>query len=277
MSAPARPDPPRLGIVGRGRAAKSLAPALEAAGLKIVWWWSHRDPAPAGSLRPVDVVLLAVPDAAIGDAAATLAARPSASSEIWLHLSGSVPGARARASAEAPAHAGCLHPLVALSGRPDAALVGATAGVDGEDVAVGVAVGLAERLGLRPLRLSPATKALYHAAAVTVAGHAVALFSQAEALLGRCGLGPDDARPALAALMRGALAPLDDAAPSEVITGPIARGDVGTVQAHLDALEGLGEPAFAATYRVLARAALALSAEHLAPDAAARLAAALRG
>lgn len=254
----------RIGVLGRGRAAMSIVPVLEAAGVEIGWWWSLGDAGEPGALGAVDAVILAVPDGEIEAAAGSLGERASASEEIWLHLSGSRPGGAARVSPEIPRAAGCLHPLVALTGRPDAAhLRGATAGIDGDDDARDLATTLAGALGLRPRRLTPGTKALYHAAAVTAAGHTVALFSHATALLEACGFSAADAREALHPLARGALDNLTDAAPAEAITGPIARGDVQTILAHLAALDTLDDTRARTAYLVLARRALELSAPTL--------------
>jgi predicted short-subunit dehydrogenase-like oxidoreductase (DUF2520 family) len=116
---------------------------------------------------------------------------------------------------------------------------------------------------------------LYHAAAVIAAGHTVALFDQAMALLGRCGFTPEDARAALQPLSRGALDNLAVGPPADAITGPITRGDVATIAAHLAALADAGDAQTEATYRLLARRALALSAAALPAEAASALRATL--
>ncbi|MCB9736319.1 MAG: DUF2520 domain-containing protein [Deltaproteobacteria bacterium] len=266
----------RVGLVGRGRAASALAVALEdTAGVTLAWHWS-RGEAGVDTLPACDVVLLAVPDGAIEDAARALAVRASARGEIWLHLSGSRDGRVARADATTPRAAGCLHPLVALAGADSRPLLrGAVAGVDGEPAAVVAADALGAAIGLRTTRLAPGGKALYHAAAVTVAGHAVALWDQGVTSMVRAGVPVDDARAALLALMRGAVAQLEGNEPADAITGPIARGDVDTVRAHLRALETAEDRDAAVVYRALARRALAISRARLAPDVAEAIAAAL--
>lgn len=256
--------PLRIALLGRGRAARSLAPLLAAVDLGPVWWWSRGDPSPISTLPAVDIVLLAVPDAAIEEAAAALSTRAGATEEIWLHLSGSRPGSVARHDAIHPRAAGCLHPVQALPGiEVDGShLHGVTAGIDGEDDACQAAAIIAQALGMTPRRLSDGTKPLYHAAAVTVAGHATALFAQAQAMLAECGFDEPTARATLLPLMRGALDNLRHEPARSVVTGPIARADPATVAAHLRALDAT-DPHLAATYRRLARTALALSADGL--------------
>lgn len=259
----------KVGLAGRGRAARTLGPLLEAAGHDIVWSWSRADATDPSTLPAACAVLLAVPDGAIEDAARALSSRPSAAAEVWLHLAGSRPGAAARVSAGVPRAAGCLHPLVAFpaSPAPPEQLRGAAAGIDGDDEALEVARALALDLGLVPRVVASEKKPLYHAAAVTVAGHEVALFSQALAMLEAAGFPPDEARAALLPLARGALenlarAPDPARAPRAAISGPVSRGDAGTVRAHLEALAAL-DPLYAETYRGLARTALAISAADL--------------
>ncbi len=265
----------RYGVLGRGRAGGAIAPivAEEAA---LAWWWSLGDDGAPSALPAVDVVILAVPDGAIEAAARSLVDRPGADGEIWLHLSGSRPGRVARVDPRVPAHVGCMHPLVALTGVPDRAhLAGATAGIDGEAGALAAAEALGRALGLIPRRLEGDAKPLYHAAAVTVAGHAVALFAQACAMLERAGFSAGAARAALQPLMRGAVDNLAERAPAEAITGPLTRGDVATIEGHIAQLDGADDPTLAATYRQLATTALGLSADALPPRTRARLAATL--
>ncbi len=264
----------RLGVVGRGRAARTLVPlwlAAEGLDAELGWWWSHRDARASATLETVDVVVLAVPDSAIESAAATMAARAGARSEVWLHLSGSRPAGVARADSHTPRAVGCLHPLVALTGRDERShLAGATAGLDGDGDAVAVANQLAESIGLVPTVLT-GDKALYHAAAVSVAGHAVALMVQAVEMLTRCGFTAEAAQAALQPLMRGAVGNLASSTrPQAAITGPVARGDVATVRAHLAALTD-GDPGSITVYRELAQTALAISESALEPAVVAEL------
>ncbi|MGM0574658.1 MAG: DUF2520 domain-containing protein [Myxococcota bacterium] len=259
----------RLGLLGRGRAARTLAPRLETEGLAPAWWWSRGDDGDVEDLPTVDVILLAVPDGAIEEAAAALARRPGAGEEVWLHLSGSRPGGVCRVDETRPGAAGCLHPLQALPGHevPRSHLAGATAGLDGEPEAVAAAEEIARALGLVPRRLADGTKPLYHAAAVTVAGHATALFAQSLRMLEACGFDAAAGRDALLPLLRGAVNNLGRGLPGEVITGPIARGDADTVARHLARLDAL-DAHLAETYRRLARTALDLSRPALTEEAA---------
>ena len=230
---------------------------------EIAFWRSRKD-GHLSETPPCEVLVLAVPDSAIADVARALSTRPSASRETWLHLSGVTPIASLRVSDTLPRAVGGLHPLVALA--PGATLAGAIAGVEGEDPAtLGLVEALARDLTLRPVALdhtAPHARALYHAAAVSVAGHATALFAQAMSMMQAAGFSPVLAREALQPLLLSAATNLGQAAPEAAITGPITRGDISTVEAHLDGLAKAHDhvaPHALETYRLLARTALDLS------------------
>ncbi len=263
----------RLGIVGDGRAARALVPRWEAAGHVVAWQQRRHDAVPLGARPAVDVVILAVRDGELDGVAQALGDRPGAVAECWLHLSGVTPGLAIRRSQAVPRACGALHPLVALAGASGTGPLGAFAGLDGDPEAVVVAHALAAACGLTPVVLAErGAKALYHAAAVTVAGHATALFAQGLQLMGLAGLSQADAHPALLALMRSTVENLALGPPERVVTGPVARGDLETVSRHLAALGAASED-IGLVYRALAREAVALSSRGggLDPETAERL------
>ena len=254
----------KLGVMGDGRAARALVPRLEQAGHRISWRWSRRHGTPVADLAAVDVVLIAVTDGAIDEVSMALSERVSAAGEVWLHLSGALPSSVARTDATRPHAVGTLHPMVALTGDAEnpAQLTGATCGVAGDPRAVDMARQLGRDLGMRTVDINDERRALYHAAAVSVAGHATALLAQAVGMLERVGLEPSEAQTALTALMESALANARVGPLSAQITGPVARGDSETVALHLDAIAELYPEALPA-YLSLARASLDLSASTL--------------
>jgi len=204
--------------VGRGRLGTALAPALRAAGLPVVGPLG-RDGAP----READVVLLCVPDAAIAAAAAAVPRGP-----LVGHLSGAT-----GLEALAPHEALGLHPLMTVPrGRP-AAFAGAGAAVAGTTPrALAVARDLARALGMRPFPLAEADRAAYHAAASVAANLLVVLEGGAERLAATAGL----ERSLLVPLVRAAVESWAELGASAALTGPIARGDEGTVLRQREAI-----------------------------------------
>jgi len=268
----------KIGLVGRGQAARTLVPLMESTDLVLEWWWSRRDTRMVSQLERVDVALLAVPDDQIKVAAISLASRPFAADEVWLHLSGSAPGDLARVAPATPLAVGSLHPLQALPGHTVHAehLQGVLAGIEGEPAACAQAVQVAERLGMVPKLLKTGSKPLYHAGAVMAAGHVTAAFAAGLEMLEACGLSREEARGALFPLIRGAVANLQAREPAEVITGPVARGDIGTLRVHLEALKEQNA-AWPDLYRTLALAALEVSSARLDPRVIDELRALLSG
>jgi len=161
-----------------------------------------------------------------------------------------------------------LHPLQTFAAPGDATtLRGVPMAVTG-DTQADVELGgwLAERLGCRPFVLPDEAKPLYHLAAAAASNLFVALQSEAaELMAAAAGLQPAAAARLLEPLVATTAANVAARGPSQALTGPVARGDVGTVRAHLELLSGQA-PRFADTYRSLSLEALHLAAPRLDDD-----------
>jgi predicted short-subunit dehydrogenase-like oxidoreductase (DUF2520 family) len=206
----------------------------------------------------VEIVLLAVPDDAVQEVAASLAATGAVTgSHTVLHLSGAL-GIDALAPLGASGAAlGSLHPYQTLEASAEGAagLAGAVAGVGGTPKAVSAAAALASSVGLVPVEVPEEQRGVYHAAAVFASNYLVTLAGVAEGLLGDAGMSAEQARAALGPLMSAALDKALTDGPASALTGPVARGDAETVRRHLAAL-----PADVRDlYRELAWAALRLA------------------
>jgi len=213
------------------------------------------------------LVLLAVPDDAIGGVAEELArARAVSARQVVLHLSGRLDRRALGPLAATGAALGSFHPLQSVADPSDAPgrLAGAFAAIEGDARAVAAGEGLAAALGMRPVRLEPGAKPAYHAGAVIASNYLVVLADVAERIAREAGLAPEDAAKLYLPLMRGTAANLEQG-PAGALTGPIRRGDAATVRAHLEALS----PGDRELYRVLGRAALELARRGGLPDAAA--------
>lgn len=215
-------------IVGTGRAGSTLAARLRQSGLTVT--------AGREALADADLVLLAVPDGAIREVATQVPIGP------WVaHVSGAT-----SVTALAPHERRfCLHPLQTLTmDRGPDQLDGAWAALTFESEEAGEAARwLADRLGLHPFELADADKALYHAGAAMASNFLVTLYRAAAQLLVESGAPPE----ALVPLMRRVIEN------GFQLTGPIARGDWATVDAHLAAL-ATRAPDVEPVYRALAEA-----------------------
>ncbi|NND75583.1 MAG: DUF2520 domain-containing protein [Ilumatobacter sp.] len=196
----------RLAIVGGGRMGSALASALGDADGPFGRGFDG-----AG----YDAVLLAVPDTAIGSAAAAIVPGP---------LVGHCAGAFGL-DVLAPRAAFALHPLMTVT-HGATSFAGAGAAIAGSTpAALDVARELAERLGMRPFELADADRGAYHAAASIAANFLVTLEDAAERLLATTGAD----RSSLVPLARAALDNWAAVGGPDAITGPVARGDDVTV------------------------------------------------
>lgn len=251
------PAPPRVVVIGAGRAGRSLAVALETAGLPVLAVLGRERPFP-DALARADIVLVATPDGVVGSVLRELGDAPLAPGAIVLQLS----GARAPDGADDALRAqggkvGSFHPLVPLADPAVGAerLRGAWIGISGDGVAVAAGASLARRLGAQALTIpeTPDARALYHAAAVFASNFPVVLAAVAERLFVSAGVQPASAGAAVRHLLASAVANVVVSTHvAEALTGPIVRGDLATVERHLAALDA--DVAARALYQALARA-----------------------
>jgi predicted short-subunit dehydrogenase-like oxidoreductase (DUF2520 family) len=215
-------------VVGTGRAGGAIAARLAERGLAVR---AGREP-----LADADLVVIAVPDAAIADVAQQVEIGP------WVaHVSGATP----LRALDPHQRRFSVHPLQTLSRERGAEqLDGAWAAVTAEtDEARRIARWLAETLGLRPFDLADADKPLYHAGAAMASNFLVTLYRAAARLLAESDAPPEALVPLMTRTIENGF----------VLTGPIARGDWSTVEAHLRALEERA-PDLVPLYRALAEA-----------------------
>jgi len=230
----------RFSLAGPGKVGSSLASWAMAAGAELVAV-AGRDTLGKLATGGQGLLLLALPEAALEDAAAELARRPQAT--VALHTSGSLDASVLTPLRAAGSAVGSLHPLKAF---PEPLLDPAEArgvffAVDGDPVARELAARLAAAWEGVPGEVPPEARPLYHFAATLAAGGVVTLLSAAGELGERLGL-PVAVTRGYLELARGAVAAagrsLDAGHPlAEAITGPVARGDVATLRRQLAALQ----------------------------------------
>ncbi len=191
------------------------------------------------ALESAGVILVAVPDDAIEDVAARLR-EASLAGTVVLHCSGLRDRTALSVLEGRVAGLGSFHPLQTLAGDSEAAerLRAAYAVLEGDATAVAAGRLLATQLGMRAIEIRGADKPRYHAAAVIVSNYTVALASVAERLAGEAGIPADAAGRIYLPLLEGTWRNLEMRGTTDALTGPIVRGDAGTVRAHLGALDG---------------------------------------
>lgn len=256
----------RIGVLGLGRIGACLARALHAAGVRSITLASRQREvadrlcASLSGTRVVEVAALptaaellfiAVPDAQVGPVVAGL--QLTAAHSV-VHLSGVL----SLLTVSSGAKAGAMHPLQVFPvGAGVDRFVGISVGVEASDVSLTSQLEqIACGLGAQPFSLAGVDRAAYHAAAVFASNHVVALHAAAAAVWEKAGLPLAAARAALAPLTLGAAQAIAERELSDALTGPIARGDVASVERHLRVLAA--DPERALLYRALGRELLQL-------------------
>ena len=282
---------PRVGLIGAGRLASALAPAIVNAGYPVVAVARGSAAARAAmadaggsiatALSPTDsyraaitqslagirladsaqavadlaqLVFLTVPDGAI--AQVTAAVHWPAGTAV-VHCSGAAGLEVLRTAQEQGAEVGAFHPLQTFPGGE----------VDWRGVSVAIEAGtklaavldrLAVALGARPLRLPAGARPLYHASAALASNYLVTLMAAASDLWPRFGFTREQGLAALLPLVHSTIGNVERLGAEGALTGPVARGDVGTVKAHLEAV-GAQAPELSGLYRRLAAATVPIA------------------
>ncbi len=234
-------------LAGPGRAGSAICIAAKRAGHRIVAVAGRTpdrvrrvaqlldaEPLPlSGELPPADLLMIAVRDDVIVDVAAHIRA-PHIDAAV--HLSGLTPVDALEPLQQAGAAIGVLHPLQTLP-TPDSgadALAGSWIAVTTSNERLrAVLDGFVTSLGARSFTVSEEARAVYHAAAAAAANGTVAALAVAKELFGAAGVPFDAARPLVDAVVANAFG----LGPGGALTGPIARGDVGTVRAQIAAVD----------------------------------------
>ena len=247
----ARPARLRIGVVGVGRVGATLGAALRRAGHEIVAVSAVSAQSrmraermlPGVEIRPVDetveaaeFVLLAVPDDVLRPLVAGLADtdtwRPG---QLVAHTSGAQGIGVLDPAAARGVVALALHPVMTFTGRPEDLdrLTGATFGVTAPDELRPVAESLVVEMGGEPVWVPESARPLDHAALSVASNHLVTLVNDAATMLIDAGV--DEPARLLAPLLSASLdnvLRLGDAA----LTGPVSRGDLATVAAHVETM-----------------------------------------
>jgi predicted short-subunit dehydrogenase-like oxidoreductase (DUF2520 family) len=260
----------KTSVIGAGRVGTALAVALRNAGYEIVAVstvnQANRTRArrllPGTAILPpdqataADLVILAVPDDVLAGLVRGLAAAGGfRRGQLVVHTSGAHGLAPLRPAVDLGALAAAVHPAMTFTGADD----DAERITDGDGITFGVtaehprarrrAARLVTDLGGVPEWIAEADRTLYHAALAHGANHLVTLVNEARDRLRDAGVRHPDRvlKPLLEAALANALT-IGDAA----LTGPVSRGDAGTVAGHLAALAAVA-PGSVPPYLALAR------------------------
>lgn len=267
----------KITIIGAGRVGQTLGRLARQTGYDIgeVVCRSHKSAKAAArfitagnpqsarraQLSPADIILIATPDDHIKDAVKIIeASAQNFRRAVVLHVSGAVSSEILTPLARIGFQTGSCHPLQAFE-SPQSAVAKIQSSyfcIEGSPRAARAARRLVGRIGASHFEIATAMKSLYHAAAVMASGGVTALVSISIEMLSRCGLTDDQSARVLLPLVEGTIANMRAVGTARSLTGPIRRGDAGTVERNMKALNET-ERDWVEAYRLLSRRSIILA------------------
>jgi predicted short-subunit dehydrogenase-like oxidoreductase (DUF2520 family) len=271
-------------IFGPGRLGGALAVALSSRGYSIVDL-IYRSTRPVSLARKLDprpairsssrigtlsspVVIIATQDEDIPEAVRLLTKSATAHPVVF-HTSGSLSSSVLEPLKKIGCPVASLHPLASISSAELGAerFRGAHFCLEGDEKAVRVGKRIVRALRGHSFTIEPEAKPLYHAAALLAGGHTTALFDVSLGLMTRAGLSRSQARNVLQPLILSVAENLSEQDTPKALTGTFARGDLGTLDRHLDALRSAAHQSEVRIYIELALRSIDLAERNgLRPD-----------
>jgi predicted short-subunit dehydrogenase-like oxidoreductase (DUF2520 family) len=255
----------RIGFIGAGTIGSALALVLDGKGYSVVSVASRRRSSAVNLAEAIDgcsaadsgqlvadyaeMVFITTPDDAIASVASSVDWHRG---QMVIHCSGADTSALLDPAREAGAYVGVFHPLQTFASIREARenLPGSTFAIEAEEPLLEILKTMAVSLGGRWLVLAAGDKVIYHASAVMACNYFVTLVKLATDLWQTFGVSREQAVEALLPLIKGTVHNIETLGIPGSLTGPIARGDVGTINKHLVALKKTA-PGLLATYRAL--------------------------
>ena len=279
--------PSRIGFVGIGLLGRGLALALSAKGYPVTGacsrsyssarWLSERVEAcqaydsPQGLADNSDLVFITTPDSVIAEVASLVTWRTG---QGVVHCSGASSTELLQPAAVQGAATGSMHPFQTFAGlsKPEdagARLQGIVFAVAGELWLAAYLDEVVAALGGRPVNIPKQDRPLYHASAILGCGYLAALVQAAVDCWMAIGYSEEEALAALIPLAETTLDNIGRNGIATSVTGPAVRGDLSTMNTHMEALGG-AVPSGALAYGALTSASLALAERRgVAPEAVA--------
>ena len=258
----------KVAIIGAGKVGSVLGYALKQKGYLLAACFARTEQSrkkaaellgctaysePEEAARQAEIIFLTTPDRAIKEVCDDLARQNGFQrGQIVLHTSGAHGSEILSTARERGAQTLSFHPLQTFPGLQAGlrALPGTFFAVEGDEEAFSVAGELVEALEGKLLAIPTEMKPLYHAAACVACNYLSTLMDVALQMYAVMGIPAEQAFASLSPLIYGTLQNIGEMGPTKALTGPLARGDLPTIQTHLRNIKAL-TPELLAIYSCL--------------------------
>jgi predicted short-subunit dehydrogenase-like oxidoreductase (DUF2520 family) len=242
----------KIGIIGSGTVGSALAIRLAENGYHVVAVSSRTHTSAERLAQAIngchavdtnqmiadiaDIVFITTPDGVIPKVASELKWHKGQS---VVHCSGADSTETLQPARQMGANTGVFHPLQTFASVKHAIdnIPGSTFAIEAEEPLLTTLKEMAESLNCRWIEIKASDKVVYHAAAVIACNYLVTLVKLADDLWQTFGIPREQATQALLPLLKGTLNNIENVGIPQCLTGPIARGDTGTIKKHLEALQ----------------------------------------
>ena len=263
---------PTISIAGPGNLGTALASTLSSAGYEVKFIAARGKGLTAATTKALarklkarlveigkqsldtDLVWITVPDDAIAGVAKTLAGSPGWKGKVVFHSSGALTSDELAPLRDRGARVASVHPMMTFVRGAAPHMAGVAFAVEGDAAAVRVAKSIVERLGGDAFSIRKENKVLYHVFGSFASPLVIALMASLEQVALAAGIRKQDIKAIMVPLLWQTLHNYLKHDAAAAFSGPLARGDVATVQKHLEELKKL--PQAQEVYVALARAAL---------------------
>ena len=264
-----------IGFIGAGITGTALAVRLQQQGYHIVAVSSRTISSAEKLARRVNgcqackssqevadqanLVFITTPDDVIQEVATRIRWRQG---QFVVHCSGAHSTGIIKSCQQFGASPGCFHPLQTFASIEQAItnLSDSTFAIEADEPLLTILEGIATRMSGNHIVIDAKDKVLYHAAAVFACNYLVTLVKLATDIWQEFGIPREQAIKALTPLLRGTIGNIENIGLPGCLTGPIARGDSGTISKHLEALTNL-QPDLINTYKQLGLQTIPIAVE----------------
>lgn len=257
----------KIAIIGLGMVGTAIGHLLSKSGHEIVAIYDKSSAAmkraipytggkifrnPKKAVIEADCILITTPDDFIAEACEKIADSKLIKNKFVFHMSGAGNLDLLKSAETAGAFTAVIHPLQSFSSIDTAItnIPGSVFGITATEKAKKNALVIVRDLNGIPIFITAAQKPLYHAAACFASNYLVSLLNIVETIYESIGISNENARKAYLPLIYGTLRNIEQKGLIQALTGPIARGDEGTIKKHIVSINKT-QPQYLSLYSIL--------------------------